>query len=83
MEAETNPWDTGPSEEKTIRQEGDCEELGEPSVKATKSNEAKVNEQQWDVWSVENFEPKGEGTAKVCIPGTYCRDLLGKLFNCL
>ena len=82
-QAETNPQDTTPSEEESVRREGDREDLGEPSVKATKSDDAKVNKQQWDVWSVENFEPEGKVAAKVCIPGTYCQKLHGNLFSCL
>ena len=29
----------------------------ELSVKATKSDDAKVNKRQWDLWSVDNFVP--------------------------
>ena len=52
-----------------------------PSVKATKSDDAKVNEQQWDIWSVDNFHLQDAVSAKICIPGTYCPDTHGKLFQ--
>ena len=50
-------------------------------MKATKSNDVKVNEQQWDVWSVNNYHPGPGETAQVCIPGSYCSTKHGKLFE--
>ena len=52
-----------------------------PSVKATKSDDAKVNEKHWDVWSVDNYKPSNGDAAKVCIPGSYCPSKHGRLFN--
>lgn len=53
----------------------------DPSVKAAKNDDAEVIEQQWDVWSVDNFIPPGPSPAKVCVPGTYNLSTHGKLFN--
>ena len=55
--------------------------LDGPSVKATKSDGATVNEQQWNIWSVDNFKPPGAAVAKVCIPGSYCATKHGQLFD--
>ena len=54
-----------------------------PSVKAAKSNDAKVDIQQWDRWSVESFRPRNESPAMVCIPGSYCDARHGRLFDSL
>ena len=62
------------SEENTTEQTG-------PSVKATKGDDAEVNERQWDVWSVDSFRSGGGKSAKVYIAGTYLSELHGKLFR--
>ena len=59
------------------------EETNGPSVKAAKNNDAKVKEQQWDVWSVNNFYSESGEIAKICIPGSYCTLKHGKLFGSL
>ena len=52
-----------------------------PSVKATKSDDAEVNERQWDEWSVDSFASVGEESAKVCVAGTYSSKLHGRFFR--
>ena len=51
-----------------------------PSVKATKSDDAEVNEQQWDIWSMDSFNSVSDVAAKVCIMGTYSPKRHGRLF---
>ena len=55
--------------------------LTELSVKATKSDNAKVNERQWGIWSVNNFVPAHNSTSKICVSGTYCATNHGRLFK--
>ena len=57
------------------------EEIKGPSLKATKNDDAKVNEKQWDVWSVNNFLPDPREEAKICVPGSYCESKHGRLFG--
>ena len=52
-----------------------------PSVKATKNDDTKVNERQWDTWSVDHFRPPKNTEAKVCRPGTYYQVAHGNLFH--
>ena len=55
----------------------------DPSVKAAKDDDAEVIEQQWDVWSVDNFNPPGNEVGKVCVPGSYCGVKHGRFFSSL
>ena len=53
------------SQEVVIEPSGLC-------VKAAKNDDAKVNIKQWDIWSVDNFEPSNGQSAMVCVAGSYC-----------
>ena len=63
-------------------QEGVVESLG-PAVKATKNDDAKVVPKQWDIWSVDNFQPVNSKSGMVCVAGSYCEHQHGHLFDCL
>ena len=63
-------------------QEGVVESSG-PAVKATKNDDAKVDPKQWDIWSVDNFQPVNGKSGMVCVTGSYCEHQHGCLFDCL
>ena len=50
-------------------------------MKAAKNDDAEVNEQQWDVRSVNNYSPRESSPVKICIPGTYNLATHGRLYN--
>ena len=50
-------------------------------MKATKSDDAKVNKKQLDIWLVDNFKSPDTAAVKVCLPGSYCPTKHGHLFN--
>ena len=55
-----------------------------PDVKAVKSDDAKVDSSQWDLWCVNHFD--AENLSKpplVCIPGSYSDAKHGRLFSAL
>ena len=54
-----------------------------PSVKATKSDDAKVDPKQWDVWSVNNYRPANGTACLICVAGSYSQHEHGRLFDCL
>ena len=58
-------------------------EVNGPSVKATKNDDAKVNERHWDTWSVDNFQSETGRKPLICVPGSYCEASHGRLFGSL
>ena len=81
IERATEVHETSASTDGEMQLKSNSNKQTGPSVKATKSDDAEDNEQQWDVWSVDSFRPSSEETAKVCIVGTYSPEQHGKLFQ--
>ncbi len=46
-----------------------------PAIKAVKHDDAEVNVEEWDRWTVDNYHPPTPADAPIiCIPGTYNED---------
>ena len=55
-----------------------------PDVKAVKSDGAKVDSAQWDLWCVDHFSPsRSDGPPKVCNAGTFSKEKHGRLFTAM
>ena len=55
-----------------------------PAVKAVKSDDAKVDSAQWDLWCVDHFDASSlSKPPMVCVPGTFSEEKHGRLFNAL
>ena len=58
----------------------------ETGVKAVKNDDAKVDEDGWDIWSVNSFELMVSNTldvvcsAKVCVIGSFSKKNHGRFF---
>ena len=60
-------------------------ETQELSQIATKSDDAPVDVEEWDKWSVYHYQPPQANAGKplVCVQGLYCLDKHGRLFDAL
>ena len=70
-----------PSSDKVMMSNDVERDAKDPSVKAVKHDDAKVDARQWDEWSVNNY--KSMSAAIVCIPNSYCVQNHSRLFDAL